>query len=235
MQILFALIACLASMKASATLLERAPLTSGGTDYQAYYDDVLNITWLADPQFARTSGYDSDGVMSFQDATLFIASLNTSNHLGTNNWRLPAWTDTGTLGCNFTNAYEETDCGFNVDVGTGEMAHLFFETLGNLSVFDAIGRPRPDGTYGYLNPSPFAVDLLRAYWYANEYPLESDSALYFFFEAGVQAVALKDFDSGAWAVRDGNVASVPIPATAWLLCTGLASLLGRLPDDYAME
>ena len=33
---------------ASETLNARLPATSGGTDYQAYYDDVLDITWLAD-------------------------------------------------------------------------------------------------------------------------------------------------------------------------------------------
>lgn len=31
-----------------AELLGRAALTPGGSDYRAYYDGVLNITWLVD-------------------------------------------------------------------------------------------------------------------------------------------------------------------------------------------
>jgi len=27
------------------------------------YDDVLNITWLQDADYAQTSGYDPDGLM----------------------------------------------------------------------------------------------------------------------------------------------------------------------------
>ena len=28
------------------------------------YDDVLNVTWLQDANYAKTSGYDADGDMS---------------------------------------------------------------------------------------------------------------------------------------------------------------------------
>ena len=33
------------TVSANATLHGRLPLTPGGTDYQAAYDDVLDITW----------------------------------------------------------------------------------------------------------------------------------------------------------------------------------------------
>ena len=32
------------------------------------YDDVLDITWLQDANYAQTSGYDNDGKMSWADA-----------------------------------------------------------------------------------------------------------------------------------------------------------------------
>ncbi|MDP2325623.1 MAG: hypothetical protein Q8N51_16575 [Gammaproteobacteria bacterium] len=37
--------------------------------------------------------------------------------------------DTGTPGCDF--AYTGTDCGYNVDLVAGEMARMFYSTLGN--------------------------------------------------------------------------------------------------------
>ncbi len=45
--ITFALAACLAA-PANAALHGRLPATTGGIDYQAYYDDVLDITWAQD-------------------------------------------------------------------------------------------------------------------------------------------------------------------------------------------
>ena len=34
----------------------------------AVYDTDLNITWLADADYAKTSGYDADGLLSWPDA-----------------------------------------------------------------------------------------------------------------------------------------------------------------------
>jgi len=44
---------------AQATLIDRG----GGL----IYDDVLNITWLQDANYAMTSGYDADGRMNWAD------------------------------------------------------------------------------------------------------------------------------------------------------------------------
>ncbi len=123
-----ALTLILASLGAHAALLSRL---SG----QAYYDDVLDITWLADANYAQTSGHDADGLMTWSASLAWIASLNTANHLGVSDWRLPFIVDTGTPGCDF--GYSGTDCGYNVQTKTGatvhnEMAHLYYVTLGNV-------------------------------------------------------------------------------------------------------
>lgn len=76
-------VSVLAAGSADAALLSRV----GG---QAYYDDVLDITWLADANYAMTSGYDSDGLMTWDEAQSWIGTLNTANYLGVNDWRLPA-------------------------------------------------------------------------------------------------------------------------------------------------
>ena len=57
--------------------------------------------------------------------------MNTANYLGTNDWRLPTVTDTGGSGCS-DYGYTGTDCGWNVDLSTGEMAHMYYSTLGNM-------------------------------------------------------------------------------------------------------
>ena len=77
----------LACGSANAALLSRA----GG---QAYYDDVLNITWLADANLADTNdfgvaGINANGTMTWDKAQEWIGAMNTANYLGTNTWRLP--------------------------------------------------------------------------------------------------------------------------------------------------
>ena len=70
---------------ANAAVLSRA----GG---QAYYDDVLNITWLGDANYAQTTYYDFDGSMPLYEAQTWIESLNAeggTGYLGANDWRLP--------------------------------------------------------------------------------------------------------------------------------------------------
>ena len=107
MRQLFVLFVVLYAGSASAALLGRMPATPGGTDYQAYYDTAQDITWLADANYASTSGwsspeplcpgpyYDSpfqtqDGAMELCHVELWLDSLNSSNHLGVSDWRLPA-------------------------------------------------------------------------------------------------------------------------------------------------
>jgi hypothetical protein len=50
------------------------------------YDDVLNITWLQDANYAQTSGYDADGRMMWDQAMDWAANLV---YGGYDDWRLP--------------------------------------------------------------------------------------------------------------------------------------------------
>ena len=76
----------LVSAGTQAALVSR----SGG---QAYYDTDTDLTWVADANLAKTSGYDADGQMGWTAAVDWATSLNAQNaglgYLGTNNWRLP--------------------------------------------------------------------------------------------------------------------------------------------------
>ena len=112
--------AALASGTAHAALLGRDLNGSAGS-FEAYYDTDLDITWLADANYAKTSGYDADDKMTWVAATTWAANLNFYNPLANQtyaDWRLSTTTDMGTSGCDF--AYSGTDCGYNVDPASSE-------------------------------------------------------------------------------------------------------------------
>ncbi len=207
---------------ANAALLSR----NGG---YAYYDNVLDVTWLADANYAQTSGYDVDGRMSWADAQTWIGTLNSANNLGVNDWRLPTATDTGIPGCNF--AYFGTDCGYNVDLSTGEMAHMFYSTLGNTSAYGtsgvATGCAFGGEPYCLTNPGPFLNVQTGSYWSGIEYANITSNAWDFYFDTGIQTTDNKSNGNYAWAVRSGDIAVVPVPAAAWLF-GGALGLLGMM-------
>ena len=74
----------LLSGAAQATLWDRG----GGL----IYDDVLNITWLKDANYAQTSGYDADGRMNWSAANAWAAGLSyfdSVRNVTWTDWRLP--------------------------------------------------------------------------------------------------------------------------------------------------
>ena len=175
----------LASLGAQAALLGRLPATPGGTDYQAYYDDSQDITWLADGNLAATHAFGVSGMgistsgpatMTWNLAHEWIAAMNAANYLGVSDWRLPAAVDTdgpdpdelGNDGCNY--AYTGTDCGYNMDPASGELAHLYYVTLGNIGAYDVngvhqdcdTGLPAPPACL--TNVGPFSNFLPNHYW-----------------------------------------------------------------------
>ena len=78
------------------------------------YDDVLDITWMQDANYAQTSGYDSDGLMSWADANTWADQLS---YGGFDDWRLPS------AGTAPTSGY---------DVISGELGHMFYTNLGEM-------------------------------------------------------------------------------------------------------
>ncbi len=144
-----ALLGALASGAAQAALHDRG----GGL----VYDDVLDVTWLADANYARTSGFVSylgyvDGTMTFDEANSFVATLaylDSVRGVTYSDWRLPKVLDTGALGCD-----SASDCGFNVaSVSNGvvysELAYMFYENLGFKGLFDSSGNIREEfGVWG---------------------------------------------------------------------------------------
>jgi hypothetical protein len=192
------------------------------------YDTDLNVTWLQDANYAQTSGYDADGRMTWSEATTWAANLSyfdSVRNVTYDDWRLPTTTDTGTPGCNFANS--GTDCGYNVNPASSEMAHLYFTELGNLSSYTTTGVN--SGAYaGGSNPNstldntgPFTHYQSNNYWSGTEFAPDPSSAWLFSTYVGSQYSHGKTSGLYALAVRPGDVAAVPEAETYALMLAGL--------------
>jgi hypothetical protein len=189
----------LSAAAADAALLSRA----GG---QAYYDDVLNVTWLADANYAQTSGHDGDGVMSWAEAQSWIVSLNAANHLGANDWRLPV-TVQPDPSCSFQAPGVSSDRGCTAS----EMGHLY----------------NVDGITA-ATPGPFTHVREAGYWSGTTFAPDASKAWVQDFYNGLQYGSQKTNPGPAWAVRTGDISAVPAPGTLSLLGTAAAAAGVRL-------
>jgi hypothetical protein len=215
------------------TTLQARDLDGNAVTVEGYYDTVLDITWLAEANYAQTSGRTTNGYLNLQDSQTWVAGLNINGITG---WRLPMMLDTGPGGCNDATSievYSGTDCGYNVQTGSAattvfsEMASMYYDTLGNLAYYDTSGiGPQPG--YGLTNSGPFD-GILRSYWFSSggKFQFDIPTAI---DQYGLQVTAERvnafEADGAAWVVHDGDVGSpVPIPAAAWLFGSGLIGLL----------
>ena len=187
-----------AAAEAQGPLIGVLPATKGGTDYQAYYDPVANLTWMANANMK--------GAMTWDQAKEWAAHLKINGITG---WRLPnapqpdPTCDTQTGGISR---------GFKC---TGsEMGNLFYNVLGNVDFMDVCAKThncnKSEGTF--KNRGPFKNLLIDYYWAATEDPTDIDSAMYFDFRFGDQREVNKLFGMYAWAVHSGNVGHAPVPS-----------------------
>jgi hypothetical protein len=183
----------LASGTAHAVLVDRG----GGL----IYDSVLNITWLKGTNYAQTSGYDSDGRMSWSAANTWAANLSyydSVRNVTYSDWRLPFVTDTGTSGCNFS--FNGTDCGYNVQTVSGgtvysEMAYMLYLKLGNKAFFNSSGvGPQAGGgrVDDPANPNDESLFIFHGggsdtFWFGTAYaPFPAHAAWYIDSASGSQ-------------------------------------------------
>lgn len=210
-----------ASSLANAALVSRL----GGL---AYYDDVANLTWLADANAAVGSAYDTwapgTGRMSWANANAWAASLNVA---GVTGWRLPDTVDVGNDGATYTNYYQGVDFGYNITAHS-ELSNMFYSVLGNTGYYDTSGNATGCSAPNYCltNTGPFSNLRSGNYWSATEYTASTANAWYFATDYGKQDLYGKIYNHYAWAVHSGDVSAVPVPAAAWLFGSGLLGLIG---------
>ena len=204
---------------------------NGDHEVDAYYDSSLHVTWLADANFAGTSGfvpgggdpyYSPAGGMTYETANSWVSSLD---YHGVTGWRLPDATFTASAadpGCSIFFVFPPAGCNYQPDPETNELAHLFFVTLGNsaesglanVGHFDNVAGPSSSMLYfagapvelgGWTNYSTFSLRDGQAV-------VNPDNSVPAF----------------AWVVRDGDVgvAPVPEPGTYALMLGGLLALVG---------
>jgi hypothetical protein len=203
---------------------------NGNGLFDAYYDTVLDITWLADANYAGTG-------MTWDDANAWAAGLNIHGITG---WRLPTLAPIN--GTSFDTTFSNnatTDVGYADANGwtngsgtpVSEMGHMFYVNLGNL------GRCTPNDAdpgscevqdgWGLTNSGPFS-NIQFLYWTDTKFG--DFQAWTFQFNVGAQNAEGSGIlvDRFAWAVHEGDVGAseVPVPAAVWLFASGLLGLMG---------
>ena len=212
MRIVAAVFVSLALMStATAELCERA----GG---EAYYDTVLDVTWLRDANFLKTAGIHPSGKMRYGVAeTVWIPLLNNQNYLGINTWRIPKWFDQGPQHCNY-NWDGGTDCGWNMDSMSSENWYNYSVNLGLKSKwaskadFDVSNEQLPWGVE-FANTDPFInIQIERRYhnvgYCVDRMDLvtgEQTNYIGFHYEYGGQHCDGLGSTGFIWPVVDGDV------------------------------
>ena len=199
------------------------------------YDDVLNVTWLQDANYAKTSGYDADGLMDWSTAKTWASSLNISRFAGESltGWRLAA---TAPIGAGW-NAFDmevdgTSDLGYNITSPHSELSYMYYVNLGLKGYYSPSGAKQPDwgifrnGTIGGQTDVGLVKNLQsNIYWSGTAYePNPTVSAWNFFTASGRQGSWLQGVELNAWAVHPGDVAAVPEPETYAMLLAGLGLL-----------
>jgi len=196
-----------------------------GTITQIRYDGS-RLMWLKDANYAQTSGYDADGRMTWDEALAWIASLNSSNHLGYNDWRLPAPLPVNATSYDLDWSCDgSTDIGYNITSPNSEMSYMYYVELGNLG-YHAPDPPDctfPQPSWGLSNTSYF-YNLMNtgwtpgdprmdaaAYWTGTTNPLDQNAAFDFRFKYGDQSAHDKSYDNYVWAVRNDEGYQEPLP------------------------
>jgi len=216
----------LLSLNASAALTGILPLTPGGSDYQAYYDDIIDVTWLADANFASSENFFittidqggvTGGIETYSTMLTWLDAMNSTNggagHLGGTSWRMP-YTPISDSTCSnqITSPYTAS---YGSGCMGGELAHLY-NTYGitstNEGPFINVENDT-ESTSGYYSSEisdAYNVSYIYRFGSGELYPITQTNGGF----------------SYTWAVHDGNLASaVPIPAAAWLFSSALIGLI----------
>lgn len=172
------------------------------------YDNLLDITWLADANYVQTSGYDSDGRMNFSAANTWAAGLS---YGGYDDWRLPtALNQDGSGPC------------FGYNCTSSEMGHMFYNNLGATAGSNILSGANTDNLALFTNLQNYV------YWSGTvdaSYP--SLYAWIFSTYIGLERSGfLKSSEALAWAVRPGDVALIPEPSTYAMMLAGLLAIFG---------
>lgn len=203
--------------------------------YEAYYDTLLDLTWTADANVAKTlglytEGWGDPGWVVQSDAQYLAANLS---YYGTTGWRLPTHYVASVDGCLY--GYSGVGCGMPREAVVSELAHLYHVTLGVEAVWNSSrggfwvvdNEPRNTGPFWNFASatsglSRFWVDAVR-----EDGTRATNLTFGGFTNSGTRSAMVgyvsmgTDSAAAAWFVRDGDVAAVPEPENYAMLLVGL--------------
>jgi hypothetical protein len=195
------------SLPAGAALYDRG----GGL----IYDDVLDVTWMQDAAYQVTTNApnaDASGRMTWQDAVDWVDSIvyyDSVRNVNWTDWRLPKMLPVNGLAFDINNSYDgSTDNGWNITSPASELSYMYHVNLGNLSLFDTEGNFGQEG-FGLKNTGPFNGLSAGATWTMTSHPSQSAEGFVLGMGNGHQEFFTKDTALYVWAVRDGDVATIP--------------------------
>lgn len=180
---------------AHAALLDRG----GGL----IYDTDLNVTWLADASYAKTSGYTdtlygpgSDGTMTWGQANAWVANLvyhDPLRNVDLKGWRLPT-----TLQPDPTCSVQSGGDSYGYNCSGSELGHLFYKELGGKPA-TPIGKTHNDSYRLFTHPPA------NLYWSGTEYAPDAGRAWGYIFDSGSPLIGGKGNRMYALPVRPGDV------------------------------
>ena len=164
----------------------------------AYYDTDIDITWIANANLAASNTFGVVGINI--DGSMDWATAN-------------SWINA-----------------MNIDGGIGYLGYndwrlpITTQPLIEMEHLNTV-----EGIYWDSSESeaPFTNLQFNEYWSGTEYASDTSKAWAYSFDLGGLGAFDKSYSGNyTWAVRSGDVSSVPIPAGAWLFGSGLLGLMG---------
>ena len=186
---------------ARADLHGRLPATPGGTDYQAYYDDQLDVTWAANANL--------NGLATAPSQLAWVAAFEID---GVGGWRLPT---ANTIDCS--------------DPGTPQAVCAAHE-YGHLYYYGAGTTQGAGITAASPGPFSNILGGINFYWSSTQ-ATPSSAYYDFSFNTGATGLDFGGCCAlAAWPVRDGDVGGPPppVPISGWVpgLVAAGSALLG---------
>jgi hypothetical protein len=227
--------------------LQGRDLNGSPDSFEAYYDTVLDITWLSDANYARTSGYDTDGFMTWSEAKTWASNLSfhdAVNNVTYDNWRLPETRPVDGENFNLTYSTDgSSDFGYNITSPNSELAYMYSVNLGNPgyytpegTVSDCFSSGLPCTNYDPITFFSGGYYGVGFFWSGTQffnpddaYPIPYDEAWAFGMHDGGQVAGSEFNTEGAWVVSPGDVGVATIPEVdTWAMLLAGLGLVGAM-------
>lgn len=199
------------------------------------YDDVLDVTWLQNANYAVAQGYVTPkgrdvtntsglqaGRMTWDEAIAWAEGLSyfdSARAVTWHDWRLPKVTPRNGIGFDYSANGTTSDLGFVNGYPESELGWMDYQ-MKRLSL--------QGGTWGLFNHVP-GGEMWTESRSEIEYPIGVPAVFAYQFSfshsaSGYQFLAQKAWHYYAWAVRDGDVAAIPEPPPSALFALGSLAL-----------